>query len=72
MCLAAVYWADIRTLVYANDRSDAQAMGFMDRHLYHELALPEDGRELYTTRFAVPEMLELMNEWKGMEGKKLY
>jgi len=72
MCLAAIYWADIRMLYYANDRSDAGLMGFMDEHLYQELTLPADGRELQSTRIAVPEMLELMDEWKGLEGKKLY
>jgi tRNA(Arg) A34 adenosine deaminase TadA len=72
MCLSAIYWADIRMLYYANGRSDAERMGFMDKHLYHELSLAEDVRKLQTTRIAVPEMAELMKEWKGLEGKMLY
>jgi guanine deaminase len=72
MCLAAIYWADIRLLYFAKDRSDAERLGFMDKHIYNEIRLAEDERELRTARIAVPEMEELMKEWKGMEGKKLY
>ena len=72
MCLAAIYWADIRTLYFARGRSDAERMGFMDNHLYHELSLEVDQREILTTRIAVPEMEALMEEWMGLKGKKLY
>jgi guanine deaminase len=72
MCLAAIYWADIRTLYFARGRADAEKMGFMDNHLYHELALETDQREIQTTHLAVPEMEVLMEEWMGLEGKKLY
>jgi len=72
MCLSAIYWADIRTLVYAKGRDDAEQMGFMDKHLYDELNLAEDQRELHTTRLSVPEMDDLIREWTGLEGKKLY
>jgi len=72
MCLAAIYWADIRTLYFARGRSDAELMGFMDNHLYHELSLEEDQREILATRIDVPEMEALMEEWMGLEGKKIY
>jgi len=72
MCLAAIYWADIRSLFYCNDRSDAEKIGFMDKHLYHELAMTEDQREIKTSRISVPEMELLMEEWMGLEGKNLY
>jgi guanine deaminase len=72
MCLAAIYWADIRTLYFSNGRSDAERMGFMDKHLYHELTVSEDQREISTCRVYTPEMEALMEEWMGLEGKKLY
>lgn len=72
MCLAAIYWADIRSLYFARDRSDAELLGFMDKHLYCEIALEEDQREIISTRISLPEMQALMDEWMGMEGKKLY
>ena len=72
MCLAAIYWADIRILYYAMDRSDVESMGFMDKHLYHELSLEENLREIRTARIAIPEMEALKEEWMGLEGRKLY
>lgn len=72
MCLAAVYWAGIRKLVYVKSREDAEQMGFMDKYLYDQLHLAEDRRELQMTRLSLPEMDDLMKEWMGLEGKKLY
>jgi tRNA(Arg) A34 adenosine deaminase TadA len=72
MCLAAIYWAGIQTLYYARDRSDAEGIGFRDKHLYHEISLQEDERELDTDQIEVPEMEAVIEEWMGMEGKKLY
>lgn len=72
MCLAAIYWADIRSLYFANGRADAEKMGFMDKHLYHEISLEGDQRELITRHFPTPEMEELMEEWLGLEGKMMY
>lgn len=72
MCLAAIYWADIRELYFSKGRSDAEKIGFMDKHLYHELSVPEDHRELRTERISIPEMDRLISEWMGLEGKKLY
>jgi guanine deaminase len=72
MCLAAIYWADIRSLFFSNGRADAERMGFMDKHLYHELMVSEERREIKTFRVFIPEMEPLMKEWLGLEGKKLY
>jgi tRNA(Arg) A34 adenosine deaminase TadA len=72
MCLAAIYWAGIRTLFFCNDRSDAERIGFIDKHLYRELSLDQDKREIRTSQQALPEMELLIEEWMGMEGKKLY
>lgn len=72
MCLAAIYWADIRSLYFSKDRSNAEKMGFMDNHLYHELSMKEEQREIHTSRISLSEMDQLMEEWMGLEGKKLY
>ena len=72
MCLAAIYWADIRSLIYSKGRKEAEEIGFMDKHLYHELSIKEDQRELLTTRISIPEMEQLKKEWMGLEGKNLY
>ena len=72
MCLAAIYWADIPSLFFCNSRSDAERIGFMDKHLYHELSMQEDQREILTSCISLPEMELLMTEWMGLGGKKLY
>jgi guanine deaminase len=72
MCLAAIYWAGIRSIYYCNGRSDAEKIGFMDKHLYHEFSLKEDQREIETSRISIPEMETLMEEWMGLNGKNLY
>ncbi len=72
MCLAAIYWADIRTLYYSGGRSDAEKIGFMDKHLYHELTLKEDQREILTSQMVLPEMDRLMEVWMKHFGKNLY
>lgn len=44
MCLAAIYWARIPSVFYANTRADAAAIGFDDDFIYRQLALPPDQR----------------------------
>lgn len=72
MCLAAMYWAGIRSLYYCNGRTDAERMGFMDRHIYSELSLTPGQREISTLQLALPEMEQLMDEWMDLKGKNLY
>jgi len=72
MCLSAIYWADIRNLWFSGGRNDAEKAGFMDRHLYHEIALPPGSREIKSTQINMEEMVSLMDEWDNIEGKILY
>ena len=72
MCLAAIYWADIRTIFYCEGHMEARKIGFMDSHLYSEFKLPEDKREISSTRIKISEMARLMREWDSKEDKILY
>ena len=72
MCLSAIYWADIRKLWYCAGRHEAEKAGFMDRHLYDEIALPAGSREIFSTQLPMKEMDKLVEEWDNMEGKVLY
>jgi guanine deaminase len=72
MCLAAMYWSGIRSLYYCNGRSDAERMGFIDKHIYSELSLAPGHREISTLQLALPEMEQLMDEWMNLKGKNLY
>ncbi|MBM3540264.1 MAG: nucleoside deaminase, partial [Alphaproteobacteria bacterium] len=40
MCLAAILWARIGRIYYANTRVDAAAIGFDDDYFYREVAKP--------------------------------
>ena len=72
MCLSAIYWADIRRLCYSAGRVEAEKVGFMDSHLYDEIALPATSREIITSQLFMEKMETLLEEWNGMEGKVLY
>ena len=72
MCLSAIYWANIRTLYYIAGRDVAEKIGFMDRHLYSEIALPMEEREMKSVRIISGDMDRLLEEWKDMEGRFLY
>ena len=41
MCLAAIHWARLDRVYYAQTRDDAAAIGFPDRRLYAAMATPE-------------------------------
>lgn len=72
MCLSAIYWADLRELWFSAGREDAEKAGFMDRHLYDEIALPSGSREILSTQIDLEDMDRLLDEWDHMEGKVLY
>ena len=46
MCLAAVYWARLRKIYYANTRRDAAKIGFDDELIYREVARPVSRRKI--------------------------
>ncbi|MHC4136528.1 MAG: nucleoside deaminase [Planctomycetota bacterium] len=41
MCLAAIHWARLDRVYYAQTRDDAAAIGFADRRLYTAMATPQ-------------------------------
>ncbi len=40
MCLAAIYWARLDRIYFANSRSDAATIGFDDAFIYNEIPRP--------------------------------
>jgi len=72
MCLSAIYWADIRILWFSAGQKEAEKAGFMDRHLYDEIALPPGSREIISTQLTLEEMDRLLDDWDQMEDKILY
>ncbi|MDE1171226.1 MAG: deaminase [Verrucomicrobium sp.] len=72
MCLAAVYWARIDRLYYANTREDAARIGFDDAFLYKEVALPVDERSLPTHLLPDAEAQAAFEAWVTKPDKKPY
>lgn len=65
MCLAAVYWARIDALYYANTTEDADRIGFDDLYIHGEMARPAEERAIPATRMLRDEALAVFGEWKA-------
>jgi tRNA(Arg) A34 adenosine deaminase TadA len=72
MCLAAIYWARLEKIYYANTRQDAAAIGFDDAFLYSEVALPEAERKLPARRLLADEAHDVFDAWMKKADKVPY
>lgn len=72
MCLAAIYWARIERIFYANTREDAARIGFDDDHIYREIALPPGRRAVPMTRMLAEAAAEAFGEWEAKPDKLRY
>ncbi len=72
MCLAAIYWARIRRVFYANTRKDAAKIGFDDDFIYRELRKPISRRKIAMTQFLRNQAIEAFGEWKRKADKTPY
>jgi tRNA(Arg) A34 adenosine deaminase TadA len=64
MCLAAIYWARLDRVFYANGREDAARIGFDDALIYQEVALPPEARRLPMIRLPDPEARAPFDAWE--------
>ena len=72
MCLAAIYWARLGRIYYANDQADAAAIAFDDAWLYREVALPLPDRSLPLTQLMREEALAVFRAWDTKPDKIRY
>ena len=72
MCLAAIYWARLDRIYYANSRVDAAAIGFDDDFFYREISLPEAERQKSASRMLPDEAKTVFEEWMKKADKKHY
>ena len=72
MCLAAIYWARLDRLTFANTREDAAGIGFDDAHIYGEVAKPIADRVIPTVRLDLPEAAAVFAEWEVKADKMPY
>lgn len=64
MCLAALYWSRVQSIVYAATRDQAAQAGFDDAMIYQEISLPDAKRSLSTRRLALPNALKPFEQWE--------
>ncbi len=72
MCLAAIYWARLDRVFFANSREDAAAIGFDDALIYAEVSKPIADRVIPTTQLALPEAAAVFAEWHAKPDKVQY
>ena len=72
MCLAAIYWARIPAVYYANTTTDAAAIGFEDAFVYAEVALPAEQRSVLCRQVPSEEALAVFAEWAEMPDRIEY
>jgi len=63
MCFAAVYWANISEIYYANTKKDAEAIGFRDNFIYKELDKKKKNRSKKTEQLLNDEAKKIFSEW---------
>ena len=72
MCMAAIYWARIGRVVFANSRNEAAAIGFCDDELYCELSLPFGERRIAIEHRPISGADTLFHLWAKNPKRILY
>lgn len=72
MCLAAIYWARIDKIYFANDRKDAASINFDDDHIYQEIPKEINQRAIPMIQISRNQAFEVFRQWSEKEDKVLY
>lgn len=72
MCLAAIYWARLDRLVFANGRADAAAIGFDDAAIYDEIPKAITDRAIPTLHLPLEDGLAVFADWLKKPDKVPY
>ena len=72
MCLAALYWAKVRCVYYANTRKDAAKIAFDDAFIYREIKLPLARRRIPIKQLLRGEALRVFEDWQAKSDKVEY
>ncbi|MGH2698873.1 MAG: nucleoside deaminase [Actinomycetota bacterium] len=72
MCMAALYWARVDEVFYANLRSEAAAIGFDDEWLYRELASEMSDRSLRMSRLSSDAARAVFDLWFARDDRIPY
>jgi guanine deaminase len=71
MCLAAIYWANIRRVRYGCTRKDAEKIGFRDRRLYN-LIKKRKSSAVKKIKLERRECLKPFQEWTRKKDRVMY
>jgi tRNA(Arg) A34 adenosine deaminase TadA len=72
MCLGAIYWSGIKSVLYACDRTDAEDAGFSDKLIYNEIMLDPSKRKISFRRLNECGGKEVFKKWDQLENKIPY
>jgi guanine deaminase len=72
MCLAAIYWARLDKIYFANSRRDAAKIKFDDEFLYQEIPKEIKHRTIPAEQYMRDEANEVFKEWERKEDKVHY
>ena len=72
MCMAAIYWARIQTVYYANTRYDAMNIGFDDSYIYDQLKLDPCFREVKMIHVCDQNAIISFEKWDSNTDKITY
>jgi tRNA(Arg) A34 adenosine deaminase TadA len=63
MCLAAIYWARIRSLYFACNAADAAEAGFDDTMIYEQIALDWPSRSITVQQGLRDKGIAVLRQW---------
>lgn len=72
MCLAAIYWAHLTRIYFANLAEDASKIGFDDSLIYREIAQSQSHRTIPMIQLMRDEALAAFREWQAKPDKITY
>ena len=72
MCLAAIYWARIEKIYYANTKEDAANINFDDDFIYQEFAKPKNSRSIPVEQLGRDEAIKVFKKWSEKIDKVEY
>jgi guanine deaminase len=72
MCLAAIYWAKLKKIYFANTRKDAAKIQFDDDLIYREVSQPVARRKIPMKQLLRKDALKVFAEWKNKTDKICY
>lgn len=72
MCLAAIYWARIKTVYYGSNKDDVALVGFDDNLFYEYIRGESQDNELKLINIERDEALNLLRQWSEKDDKQTY